>query len=126
MSKALCIRPWGWHDTLTDVRGHKVKHIHVSGGKRISLQSHRQRSEHWLVVYGVAHVTIEGREFELQVGQSCDVAVSELHRLSNYGRDPLGVIEVQIGEHLSEDDIERFEDDYGRVEIKKIISLVNM
>ena len=108
-------RPWGWYETVSDVAGHKIKRIGVLPGQRISLQKHRQRSEHWVVVQGTARVTLGTDTFELTVGQHCDIALGQVHRLSNATSAPVEIIEVQFGAYLGEDDIVRLDDDYGRV-----------
>jgi len=108
-------RPWGYYEVLVDERDHKVKRIVVHPGKRLSLQSHRRRSEHWFILYGKAVVTIDREELDLETGQSVDIPQGALHRILNAGAEILAFIEVQIGEYFGEDDIERFEDDYGRI-----------
>ena len=108
-------RPWGHYEVLLDERDHKVKRISVYPGKRLSLQRHRRRSEHWFILCGKAIVTIDHDEFDLETGQSIDIPQGALHRILNAGTETLAFIEVQIGEYFGEDDIERFEDDYGRI-----------
>ena len=108
------LRPWGWYETVSTAPGNKIKRIGVSPGQQISLQKHRYRSEHWVVVQGVAHVTLDDLVFDLQVGQYCDIALGQVHRLANLTSDPVEVIEVQFGSCLREDDIIRLSDDYGR------------
>ena len=108
-------RPWGYYEVLVDERDHKVKRIVVHPGKRLSLQSHRRRSEHWFILCGKAVVTIDREELDLETGQSVDIPQGALHRILNAGAEILAFIEVQIGEYFGEDDIERFEDDYGRI-----------
>lgn len=108
------LRPWGWFETLSDVPGHKVKRIRVLPGQQISLQKHRQRAEHWVVVRGQARISVGSRALDLGVGQHVDIAKGEVHRLANLMQDPLEVVEVQFGAYLGEDDIERMSDDYGR------------
>lgn len=108
------LRPWGWFETLSDVPGHKVKRIRVLPGQQISLQKHRQRAEHWVVVLGQARISIGTQALDLGVGQHVDIALGELHRLANLTQDPLEIVEVQFGSYLGEDDIERVNDDYGR------------
>lgn len=107
-------RPWGsWH--VLDVgAGYKVKRIHVKPGCRLSYQSHRHRSEHWVVMSGVATCTVDDVGLVLAPGESVDVEVGAKHRLANLGSEPLVVLEVQRGSYTGEDDIERLEDDYGR------------
>jgi len=107
-------RPWGWFETLSEVPGNKVKRIAVFPGQQISLQRHHHRAEHWVVVQGTAHVTLGLREFALDAGGHCDIALGEVHRLANRTQGPLEIVEVQFGSYLGEDDIERLQDDYGR------------
>ena len=106
-------RPWGSY-TLLEENGYKIKRITVKPGKRISLQRHYHRSEHWIVVKGTARIIVDGKEILLKKGESTFVPAGSLHRIENPGKIPLEIIEVQIGEYLEEDDIERFEDDFGR------------
>jgi mannose-1-phosphate guanylyltransferase/mannose-6-phosphate isomerase len=107
-------RPWGWYETLCEAAGSKVKRIHVRAGHELSLQKHHRRAEHWVVVLGVARVTIGQREFDLTVGGHCDIEQMQVHRLRNCTDGPVEIIEIQLGEYLSEDDIVRLEDSYGR------------
>jgi len=107
-------RPWGWYDCLEEGEGFKVKRIHVLPGAALSLQKHRYRAEHWVVVRGVAVVTCGNKNFNLSENQSTYIPLGELHRLSNLGKEILEIIEVQTGSYLGEDDIIRFEDQYGR------------
>ena len=108
-------RPWGWYESLTELAGYKVKRIQVLPGQQLSLQKHRQRAEHWTVVLGTATVTLGEQVTELKVGQHCDIAVGQVHRLRNpSGSAVLEIIEVQWGNYLGEDDIVRLQDDYGR------------
>ncbi len=108
-------RPWGYYDVLSDERNHKIKRIIVYPEKRLSLQKHKQRSEHWFIVQGTALVTIEGKDYEVNAGQSIDIKKEAVHRLKNIGSADLIYIEVQTGDYFGEDDIERIEDDYGRI-----------
>jgi sucrose phosphorylase len=108
------VRPWGRYDVLLDADDHKVKEITVLPGKRLSLQRHRRRSEHWHVVSGTAVVTRGDEALTLGPGESVDIPKQALHRIMNPGQGPLVFIEVQRGDYFGEDDIERFEDDYGR------------
>jgi len=107
-------RPWGsWH--VIDVAdGYKIKRIHVNPGSRLSLQSHEHRSEHWVVIQGQATCEIDGTESIAQHGESIDVPVGAKHRLGNQGTEELIIVEVQLGGYTGEDDISRYEDDYGR------------
>ncbi|MDD2925609.1 phosphomannose isomerase type II C-terminal cupin domain [Rhodoferax sp.] len=107
-------RPWGWFDTVAEESGFKIKRIGVAPGRQLSLQKHHQRAEHWVVVRGVAQVTLDERVFDLAVGQHCDIAVGQVHRLANWTTEPLEIVEVQFGPYLGEDDIVRLSDDYGR------------
>ncbi len=108
------LRPWGWFETLSEVPGHKIKRIRVLPGQQISLQKHRRRAEHWVVVLGQARISIGAQALDLGVGQHVDIAMGESHRLANLTQDPLEIVEVQFGDYLGEDDIERLSDDYGR------------
>jgi mannose-6-phosphate isomerase-like protein (cupin superfamily) len=108
-------RPWGFYEILADKADHKVKRITVYPGQRLSYQRHDKRSEHWTVVSGWGVVTQNGREVELAVGEAVDLPVGTWHRIQNPGKENLVFIEVQTGEYFGEDDIERVEDDYGRV-----------
>jgi len=107
-------RPWGKYINLEDCANFKVKRIEVKPGKRLSLQKHYHRSEHWVVVNGIAEVTKGDEVFLLRPNESTYIKIGEVHRLANPGKIPLELIEVQVGEYLSEDDIVRLEDDYGR------------
>ncbi|MDO8777097.1 MAG: phosphomannose isomerase type II C-terminal cupin domain [Burkholderiaceae bacterium] len=107
-------RPWGWFETVSAGPGNKVKRIHVHPGRRISLQKHLQRTEHWVVVLGQALVTLGEQVLTLGPGAHVDIAVGQVHRLSNRSAAPLEIIEVQFGDCLSENDIVRLNDDYGR------------
>ena len=108
-------RPWGFYEILSDKTDHKVKRITVYPGQRLSYQRHHRRSEHWYVVSGWGVVTQNGREVELAAGKAVDLPVETWHRIRNSGNENLVFIEVQTGEYFGEDDIERVEDDYGRV-----------
>ena len=107
-------RPWGWFETLKEDKSFKVKRIQINPGKSISLQRHEKRSEHWVVVLGKAIVQKDKKEFELNQNESTYIDKNEIHRLSNMSNEVLQIIEVQSGEYLGEDDIERLEDNYGR------------
>ena len=109
-------RPWGEWQVL-DLQSHVVvKKLLVYPGGRLSLQRHQHRTERWIVTEGVATVLCDKNLMHLNVGESIMIPCGSLHRLSNSGTAPLALIEVQIGSYLSEEDIERFTDDYGRVE----------
>ena len=107
-------RPWGKYTVLEEGPGYKVKRIEVDPGKRLSLQLHRQRSEHWVVIKGTARVTRGEEMYELPTGFSTGIPKEIPHRLENAGRVPLEIIEIQNGPYLGEDDIVRFQDDFGR------------
>ena len=107
-------RPWGWFESLVLGDQFQVKKIFVNPGAALSLQSHQQRSEHWIVVKGRAAVTINSKKQLLEVGQSVYVPQGAIHRLENVDKDPMELIEVQIGAYLGEDDIIRYEDVYER------------
>ncbi len=107
-------RPWGSFESIASGNGFQVKTLMVKPGAAISLQFHRQRSEHWVVAQGVAEVTLDGAVHRLARTQSIDIPQGATHRLSNPGTEPLLVIEVQLGSYLGEDDIVRLDDSYGR------------
>ena len=107
-------RPWGWFETLA-IRGRfQVKRIFVKPGAALSLQSHKHRSEHWVVVEGTAKVTVDQQVKLLTEGQSVYVPLASVHRMENPGKVPMVLIEVQTGSYLGEDDIIRYEDIYSR------------
>ncbi len=112
-------RPWGSYTVLEeeDNTGYKMKRIMVASGARLSLQAHQHRSEHWIVVSGTATVTRGDTVKIVAKNQSTYIPIGELHRLENRGKIPLVIIEIQVGDYLGEDDIERFEDAYGRVPV---------
>jgi mannose-6-phosphate isomerase-like protein (cupin superfamily) len=108
-------RPWGSYTVLEeDPEGFKLKRIEVAPGSRLSLQSHKHRSEHWVVVSGVATVTNGDEIITVQKNQSTYIPIGAQHRLENQGSEPLHIVEIQVGEYLGEDDIQRYEDNYGR------------
>jgi mannose-6-phosphate isomerase len=107
-------RPWGIYEVLADEDDHKVKRITVFPGKRLSLQRHRRRSEHWFCVHGTGAVTLDDRVVEFTPGGAVDIGTGVLHRVENKGTDDLYFIEIQRGDYFGEDDIERVEDDFGR------------
>ncbi len=108
-------RPWGTYTILDEADGYKVKRIVVKPGKRLSLQKHYHRSEHWIVVSGTATVTRGSEEFLVRANESTYIPMGELHRLENVGKIPLVMIEAQVGEYVGEDDIVRISDDFKRV-----------
>jgi mannose-1-phosphate guanylyltransferase/mannose-6-phosphate isomerase len=107
-------RPWGHFDVLHKGPGFLVKSLVVKPGGTLSLQRHRRRAEHWVVVRGVARVTRAGESFRLRPNQSTYIPVGVRHRLENPGREPLEMVEVQSGSYIGEDDIQRFDDRYRR------------
>ena len=107
-------RPWGYYEVIVKGPHYKVKRIVVDAGKRLSLQFHRKRAEHWAVARGRGLVTVGDEKIEVTPGQSVDIPQGAPHRVENCGDEPLIVIELQLGDYLGEDDIERVEDDYGR------------
>jgi len=108
-------RPWGSYTVLEENDRYKIKRLTVLPGKKLSLQMHYHRSEHWVVVRGTARVRVGDEEILLRPGESTFIPAGVIHRLENPGKVVLEVIETQIGEYLGEDDIVRFEDDFGRV-----------
>lgn len=108
-------RPWGSYDVLAEAATFKVKTITVLPGQRLSYQRHSRRSEHWFVVQGVGVVTLDGVETDIAAGSTIDVPVGACHRIENAGSDELVFVEVQHGDYFGEDDIERLDDDYGRL-----------
>lgn len=107
-------RPWGFYTVIAEGKGFISKIIHVNPGQKLSVQSHNHRSEHWVVLTGMAKVVLESKEHILSPGHSVDIAVKEIHSLQNPFEEDLEIIEVQKGDILSEDDIIRYEDMYGR------------
>ncbi len=107
-------RPWGYYESLDDGDRHQVKQLYVKPGATLSLQKHAKRAEHWVVVEGTARVTLGDKTFDLEENQSTYIPIGTMHRLENATEVPLRIIEVQSGSYLGEDDIERFEDIYGR------------
>lgn len=108
------MRPWGHYVVIEDKEHHKVKRLVVEPGHRLSLQSHKQRKECWVVVVGVATVEIDGVKSEVREGETITVPQGAKHRLSNTTKSPIEVVEVQYGTYTGEDDIVRYEDDYAR------------
>jgi mannose-6-phosphate isomerase len=107
-------RPWGRYEVLEEREGYKVKRLEVKPGARLSLQRHKRRGEHWVVVMGTADVTCGERELRLNAGEHIHIPTNTNHRLGNSTSLPLALIEVQLGDYLGEDDIVRLEDDYRR------------
>ncbi len=107
-------RPWGTYTVVEEGPGFKIKRVVVKPGRALSLQMHRHRSEHWVVVSGVAQVINGERELRVEVNESTFIPAGNKHRLSNPGTGDLVIVEVQTGARLDEDDIVRFDDHYGR------------
>ena len=109
-------RPWGWYINVKEEKNtFKIKHICVYPGKRLSLQSHNRRSEHWVIVKGNAKVQVGKDQLFLHANQSVYIPKETLHRIENPGLENVEFVETQIGDYLEEDDIIRYEDDFGRV-----------
>ncbi len=109
-------RPWGYYAVLEDEPKFKVKKIFVKPKAKLSLQSHKNRAEHWVVVKGTAEIINNGKKIELTENQSTYIEQGHKHQLINASDYPLEIIEVQSGSYLGEDDIERYQDDYGRID----------
>src|SRR5262249_55827808 len=107
-------RPWGSFTVLDEATDYKVKRIEVLPQKRLSYQKHKHRAEHWMVVAGVAKVTLDGKEMTVPTGGVIDIPMQAAHRVENVGAEKLVFIEIQRGSYLGEDDIQRLQDDYGR------------
>lgn len=107
-------RPWGTYTVLEDTPGYKIKRIEVKPGKRLSLQKHFHRNEHWIVVSGTATVTVGDETRLVRPNESTYIKMGEVHRLENEGKIPVVLIEAQVGEYTGEDDIVRIDDDFKR------------
>jgi len=107
-------RPWGWFESLAIDEKFHVKKIHVHPGASLSLQSHKYRAEHWIVVSGTAEVTINEEIKMVQANQSIYIPIGAIHRMKNRGKAPMELIEIQTGTYFGEDDITRYEDIYSR------------
>jgi mannose-1-phosphate guanylyltransferase/mannose-6-phosphate isomerase len=107
-------RPWGWFDSIQIGQNFQVKRLHINPRGKLSLQKHHKRSEHWVVISGIATVTVNKKEFLLKEGESTYIEVGAIHSLENRTNKMLEIIEVQNGKYLGEDDIVRFDDNYGR------------
>src|SRR5437899_1383883 len=112
---AVMHRPWGSYQDIDRGERFRAKRLSVKPGGKLSLQSHKRRAEHWVVVKGVAEVVLDGKIMTLHENQSVYIPMGGIHRLSNPGSEPLEVVEVQTGHYLEEDDITRYEDIYARV-----------
>ena len=108
-------RPWGSYEVLSDgFATWKVKYLTVLAGRRLSYQSHEHRAEHWTIVQGTAEVLLDGETHLLEVGSCIEVPLGAKHRCGNPGTEDLIFVEVQTGDYFGEDDIVRYEDDFGR------------
>ena len=107
-------RPWGYYEVLKDEPFCKVKKIVVNPGKRLSLQRHQRRSEHWFIVQGLASITLDDALLQVPAGKAVDIPRGAKHRVANAGSRDIAFIEIQTGDYFGEDDIERLEDDFGR------------
>ncbi|MBV8411144.1 MAG: cupin domain-containing protein, partial [Alphaproteobacteria bacterium] len=112
---AVMHRPWGSYQDIDRGERFRAKRLTVKPKGRLSLQSHKHRAEHWVVVSGIAEVVLDGKVMTLHENESIDIPMGAIHRLSNPGSEPLEVFEVQTGDYLEEDDITRYEDIYARV-----------
>jgi mannose-6-phosphate isomerase-like protein (cupin superfamily) len=108
-------RPWGNYKVIHTDETSQVKKLVVNPGKRISLQIHNFRAEHWFIVSGQGIAELDGKEVEVTPGDSVDVPIGSKHRIANGAAEPLIFIEIQTGSSFSEDDIIRYDDDFGRV-----------
>ena len=109
-------RPWGFYTVLADEEDHKVKKIVVYPGKRLSLQRHQKRMEHWYIVEGEGIITLDHQQLSKKAGEAIDIPMRVIHRIENQSSSNLTFIEIQTGHYFGEDDIERLEDDFGRIE----------
>lgn len=112
--KPIVKKPWGEYQVLAEGDGWKTKSLTINPGQKLSLQSHKQREEHWVIAKGAATVTLGTRQTNLLANDTVFVAAGEIHRISNNSAEDLIVIETQLGSYLGEDDIIRYADDYGR------------
>ncbi|NQV90460.1 phosphomannose isomerase type II C-terminal cupin domain [Candidatus Uhrbacteria bacterium] len=108
------VRPWGRYDILEEMPTHQVKRITVNPGERLSYQRHKRREEFWVIILGRARFTLDDIESEHIAGDVLRIPFESKHRVACISDEPLVFIEVQRGDYFGEDDIERFEDDYGR------------
>ena len=111
----IAARPWGRYEVLDEQETHKVKRIWVLPGQQLSYQRHKFRAEHWFFIAGHGLAIVNGHEIGVEAGSTVDIAIEQLHRIRNTGTEELIFIEVQTGTYFGEDDIERVEDDFGRV-----------
>ncbi len=112
-------RPWGNYTVLDEGANFKVKRIEVLPEKRLSYQKHAHRAEHWFIIQGTARITLNDKIHDLQAGANIDIAIGDKQRVENpHASETLVFVEIQRGDYLGEDDIIRFEDDFGRIETK--------
>jgi mannose-6-phosphate isomerase-like protein (cupin superfamily) len=109
-------RPWGAYTVLTESGMYKVKRLTVDPHEKMSLQKHEKRSEHWVVVTGEVIVTLGEDQMTLKANEGVTIPIGTVHRIENPGDLPAELVEVQLGDYVGEDDIVRFDDDYGRAE----------
>lgn len=110
------MRPWGFFEVLVDCPNYKIKEIVIRPGKRLSLQLHHQRCEHWFILSGIGKVILGDNWYMKAVGDHIDIPVETKHRIENVDEtNNLVFIEIQTGVYFGEDDIKRFEDDFGRI-----------
>ena len=107
-------RPWGTYQILIEEQNYKVKKIVVNPHSRLSLQSHKYRNEHWIIVEGQATITLNDKTINANIGEHIYINALDRHRISNFTDNVIVFIEIQTGTYLGEDDIVRYEDDYGR------------
>ena len=107
-------KPWGFYKSLTKEDGYQVKKLFIKSGESLSLQRHKYRAEHWVIIRGKGIVNCGEKEITLSKNENIFIPAGEKHRVANPFSENLEIIEVQIGDYLGEDDIERFEDKYGR------------
>jgi len=114
MDQKIYKRPWGTYEIILKEDTYLVKRIIVLPNKRLSLQYHNHRAEHWTIVQGVGVVTLGNKKINVEANQNLFIEIKQLHRIENIGENDLIFIETQVGTILSEDDIVRIEDDFGR------------
>lgn len=107
-------KPWGFYEVISDNNDHKIKRIVVDQNSSLSLQSHQSRDETWVIIQGIASATVGNEDFVLTPGENIFVPRLTRHRIRNISNEPLVFIEIQLGDYFGEDDIERYEDEYGR------------
>jgi len=108
------VRPWGKWEIIALGKGYKVKRITVKSGERLSLQKHKKRQENWTIINEGCYMTLNDKTWQMKPGETVIINHGDIHRVENKGKEDLIFIEVQTGEYLGEDDIERIEDDYNR------------